>query len=412
MLCLMLAGVLGCLLGLLSALPGLHVSILLIGALPLLGVSGPVGAVALVAAIGSGLISTNLAKTFHPVTSATVNSATPEQLMAYQGRGLKAVFIQNQAVWAGVLTVVALALISLPLRVLTGPSFEAGLDTLADWITLPLLIAFVVLVVWQAKRRFATITIIALGTILGFYTFQCPALRGNANTLAPLLGGGFALPALLMVVTTAGRIQAFPKQRQHNNSIAPAPEQLWGALAGIATALTAGLGSGGAVSVMADKVSHETYLGMATASESANSVFAILLFVLIGNTHSGAGIALKRQLLQPDLTTALLLFVTLVLSLFAATQLANRIAGGYANVVARVPQRKAASVIALVTLLLIYSETGTPGIAIALTAGVLGWTAKINFVPNQAIVSVLTGPVLVYHLGLAGWLANILGVMH
>lgn len=412
MLMLMLAGVVGILAGMLSALPGLHVSILLIGALPLLGVSGPAGAVALVAAIGSGLISTNLAKTFHPVTSATVDSATPEQLMAYQGRGLKAVFIQNQAVWAGTLTVLALALIALPIRYLTGPSFESGLDTLADVITLPLLILFVVLVVWQAKHRWATIAVIVLGTLLGFYTFNCAGLRGNPNVLAPLLGGGFALPALFMVVATVGGVQPFPEQRATTSKLQPAPEQIWGALAGISTALTAGLGSGGAVSMFADSVTHEKYLGMATASETANNTFAILLFVLVGSTHSGAGVALKRQLQQPDLVTSLLLFVTLLLAVFAATQLSNFIARRYAYAVACLPQKGTAAFIACVTLLLIYSETGTTGIAVALAAGALGWCAKINFVPNQAIVSVLTGPVLVYHLGLAGWLASVLGVLH
>lgn len=413
MMSLLLAALVGTLAGLLSALPGLHISILLIGALPLLGISGPMGAVALVCAIGSGLISSNLAKTFHPATSETIKSATPEQLLAYRGDGLLALRIQDQAVWAGVLTVLILGVAGLPLRTLIGEhDFSTMLNWLMGWLVVPLIILFLVLVVRQAKHKLSTVVTLCGGTVLGFYTLNCPALTGNHNVLAPLLGGGFALPALLMVLAHTDKVRAFPKQRGCLLRAKPAPEQVWGALGGIVTALTAGLGSGGAVSVFADHVTHEEYLGMHTASEAANHAFAVLLFVLVGTTHSGAGVALKQELAKSDLTTGLLLLVCLPLSLLFATHFSRQLAPNYIKMVTKVPQRVLAALISAVTLVLIFTETGWAGVAVAIASAALGWCAKINFVPNQAMVSVLTGPVLIYHLGLSASLAQLLHVMH
>jgi TctA family transporter len=412
MIALVLAAAFGTLAGLLSALPGLHISILLIGALPLLGVNGPVGAVVLVTAIGSGLIASNLAKTFHPATADTIRSATPEQILAYRGDGLKAVGIQHQAVWAGVLTVLMLAAVLLPLRTLIGTGFAAVITMVTGWLVLPLLLLFTGLVVRQAKHKLPTVAVIILATGLGFYTLNCAALTGNHNALAPLLGGGFALPALAMVVLHRGRVQPFPKQRVVNSAAKPAPEQVWGALGGIATALTAGLGSGGAVSVFADQVNHEEYLGMHTASEAANHVFAVLLFILVGTTHSGTGVALRQQLVSPGLAMSLLLLVALALSTFVAHYVAQQVVGRYVSCIGRIPQRSAAMVITVVTLALLFTETGLAGIAVAIAAAALGWCAKTNFVPNQAMTFTLTGPVLVYHLGLSGWLASVLHVLH
>src|ERR1035437_4704958 len=146
MLTLIIAAIIGTLAGLLSALPGLHISILLIGALPLLAINGPAGAIALTTAIGSGLISSNLAKTFHPATAETIKSATPEQAMAYTGNGYKALAIQHQAVWSGVLTVLLLALCSVPLKLIMGHDFDTIVQVFSSWLIIPLIILFLTLV--------------------------------------------------------------------------------------------------------------------------------------------------------------------------------------------------------------------------------------------------------------------------
>jgi len=404
-----LAMLLGTVAGLLSAVPGLHISVLLVGALPLLHIVGPSGALVLVGAIGSGLIATNLAKTFHPATAETIQSATPEQVLAYQGRGLQALHIQNEAVWLGVGVVLAISLLTLPFASIT--PFNNLINSVMGVLTLPILISFLALVVWQAKHKAATIAVILCGTLLSFYTSNSPAMV-NGNSLAPLLAGGFSLPALFMVFAHRGQVKDFPAQQPYKPRYKKKAWSIWGALAGVLTAMTAGMGSGGAVSVCAGHMSHEKYLSMHTASESANHVFAVLLFFLIGTSYSGTGIALKQQLAVPSLSVGCLLILALPISLAIGTVFSWQIARSYVKVVTAIPQRTLAIGVACLTVTLLYIETSPVGVAVAVVAATLGWTARKNFVPNQAMVSVLTGPVLVYKLGLSKPLAAALGVLH
>jgi TctA family transporter len=406
---LILAMLLGTIAGLLSAIPGLHISVLLVGALPLLHIAGTSGALIIIGAMGSGLVAANLAKTFHPATAETIKSATPEQVMAYHGKGLHALYIQNEAVWLGVGVVLLLSLLTLPLARIT--SFEGIINGVMGALTIPLIIGFLVLVIWQAKHKVATLLTILCGTLLGFYTSNSPAMV-NGNSLAPLLAGGFSLPALFMVFAHQGKVKRFPAQQAYKPRYKKKAWSVWGALAGVLTAMTAGMGSGGAVSVCAGHMAHDKYLSMHTASEAANHVFAVLLFFLIGTSHSGTGIALKQQLTEPSFAIGCLLLLALPISLAIGTAFSWGIANAYVKVVTAIPQRTLALGVALLTVTLLFAETSLTGVMVALAAATLGWTARKNFVPNQAMVSVLTGPVLVYKLGLAKSLAVTLGVLH
>lgn len=406
---LILAMLIGSFAGLLSAIPGLHISVLLVGALPLLHMNGSVGALVLIGAMGSGLIAANLAKTFHPATAETIQSATPEQVMAYHGKGLQALHLQNEAIWIGVGVVLLLSLLTLPLGAVV--PFKTITSVVMEQLTVPLIIGFVLLVIWQAKHKGATVMTILCGTLLGFYTSNSPALV-NGNSLGPLLAGGFSLPALFMVMAHQGKVKNFPVQKPFKPRYQKKEHAIWGSFAGVVTAMTAGMGSGGAVSVCAGHMAHDKYLSMHTASEAANHLFAVLLFFLIGTSHSGTGIALKQQLAQPSLMVGCLMLLALPLSLAIGNVVSNQVVHQYVSFVSAIPQRSLALGVAVLTLVLLFIESSPAGVAVALAAAALGWTARKNFVPNQAMVSVLTGPVLVYKLGLAKPLASVLHVLH
>lgn len=402
----------GVAIGCLSALPGLHISVLLVGLLPLVGLGGDFGAFALVGALGSGMTASILAKTFHPATAQTIKSATPEQVLAYRGEGLRAVLVQAVATWCGVITVFLTAIPLLLLKAVNERELAAGIRVLA-FLGIPLLLAFVWLTWRRASNKLVTVVVMLAATVIGFYGLHHPALAGNMSVLAPLLGGVFSVPALAMVLFHSGHVQAFPRQqtRVSWNNLGDAG-QFYGALCGLGTALVAGLGSGAAVASFAGTVDEEKYLGMHTASEAANHVFAIVLVILIGASHSGVGVALRMQAPVVDGLTGVMLLMTVFFGVCAGAWLCYKHAGQYAELVSRVPQRTVALAVLVITLTLIGWETGLAGLLVAACAGTLGLAARLYCVPNQALTMVLSGPVLIGAVGLAGPLAGLLGILH
>lgn len=399
----------GAALGLLAIVPGIHPTIVLAGLLPLLGIHGIFGACAIVGALGSSQAVMGLAKTYHPATQQSMQAATPEQVMAYSGRGKLALAIQTQATWTGVTTVLVLATLLLLFQALTG-----GIDVTPLIKALsPLLIGlYLVVTVGSASRKAVTLAVVLLGTVVGFYTLNHPALVGNPSSLAPLLGGIFTVAALSQVIFHRGNVQSFPAQRPVTATRwVFAERQYLGALSGLTTAMIAGLGSGAMVSFFAGHVREEEYLGMHTASESANNAFAILLFILVGATHSGAGVALKQNVHTLGLVTGILMILAIVVGLYLGTAFVRRIEDAYVGLVSRLPQKQVAVGVLVLTLAIIFFETGLVGLIATILSACLGLIARLYFVPNQALMSVLVGPVLVYYLGLAGPLAGLLGVV-
>lgn len=397
--------------GLLSAIPGVHTSVLLIGLLPLLGIKGSLGAVALTSAIGSGVIAGSLAKTFHPATSTTLASATPEQVMAYRGDGIRAVWIQIQASWTGLLVVGLAAVPLLLLRLLSEEDVENLFKVLGGFSPL-LIVTFLVVTTWTARKRVVTALVLVLSALVGFVGMNVPALAGNPMVLSPLLAGIFSIPALGMVVFEHGHTVPIPRQQPLRSTRGVAsPLQYHGAWAGILTALVAGLGSGSAVSLFAERVKPEEYLGMHTASETSNNAFALLSFILVGTAHSGTGVALKMGSSSPSLVFGLFLMAAVLVGLVASSAVIMRVAPGYSRVISHLNPRVVATLVLAFTVTLVAVETGPAGLMVAAVATLLGLAAKLHFAPNQALLAVLAGPVLLYHTGLSGPVAGLLGVL-
>lgn len=404
-----LALLLGIIAGLIGMLPGLHPSVLLVGLLPLLGLGGDAGALALAGALGSGLASATLAKTFHPASPESLKSATPEQVMAYRGEGLKAVLSQLSGQWIGIFTTL---LVVVPLLLLASAD-PHSLGTIYKHQIKPMVplvvIAFLCWTVISSKKKIATILTLMAASTLGFYAFHSTTFEGS-DALAPLLGGLFSVPMLWMIMSHKGKSLVFPTQRK-SKAIYPNKLTVVGGFLGMLTALCAGLGSSAAVSGLAGKVKETHYLSMQAASESSNHLFALMLLVTVGISRSGvaATIAKNTQLQLTPILGGLLLLGVLG-GLAFGHQVVLKITPFYITLVTKINPKAIALIVFSTTLILAIWHTGLPGLLLLVTAGFLGLAAKLNFAPNQALVAVLSGPSLIYAIGLAGPFATLLAL--
>lgn len=402
----LIALALGITAGLIGLLPGLHPSVLLVGLLPFLGFGGDAGAIALAGAIGSGTAVAALAKTFHPASPESLRSATPEQVLAYRGDGLKAVHHMLSGSWIGLVT--SLMLVT-PLMLLGDQHTFTWLYSHVFKPVVPFIVlAFLTWTVWTAKKKLATLLTILAAGLLGFLTFHSPALQ-DAESLGPLLGGLFSVPTLLLVLNHKGKPLSFPKQRQTPK---PFPNKLatLGGLMGMLTAACAGLGASAAVSSLAGKVKESTYLSMQAASESANALFALALLVLAGVARSGPAAVMLREHIQLDPTLGGLLLLGVLGGLTIGSSTVWLISHHYVKFVSKTDPRNSAILILITTIIFSCWHCGLPGLLLLTTAGCLGIAAKLFYAPNQALVAVLSVPSVIYALGLAGPLAGMLAL--
>lgn len=408
----LIACLIGSVMGLFSAVPGIHISVLLLGLLPLLNGYQDVGACLIVSAMASGMVSTVLAKTFHPATKETLKQATPEQLMAYRGHGLRAIDIQLQSVWTACLITLGITIPLLIFYTCYPKSIKVIFNTCIAPATPLLLLLFIGSTILCAKRKVLTAAAMALSGLIGFIALNHPNLAESESALAPLLAGVFSIPPLIQVILHRGRLKAFPAQHKKTVPVKLDAAPGIGSIAGILTSFGAGLGSGALVSSFASFVKEHDYLAMHTASETSNNLFSVFLFILIGMSHAGSAIAIKRSTDNPETTLGIILIICACVGLVVATKFIERSTDVYIAFVQRIPQRLLAFVVLCATLGLLFHETGTIGLLVAATTTCLGLLSRSFNLPNQAMSGILTGPVIIYHSGLSPLLAQVFNVTH
>jgi len=405
-----LATLAGTLTGCLSIIPGLHATALVAGLLPLLGAHGLAGSCFVVSAAGAAMITQALSKTFQPATRETLRSATPEVRMAYAGEGLRAVMIQVISTGAGAVgTMLCLA----PLAVMAAmfpDDVRPALQTISKWAQVPAMLYFVFMTLAHAGHKFMTTLVVALAGLLGFYSMNRVELMGNPASLAPLLTGIFVLPVTLSILGHSGKTQPIPAQSQANN--VQYYKTAWVSLAGgMATAVISGIGASSAVASMAKTATEDEYLAMQATAEGANNTLALLLLILIGAGHSSTAVAVQEM---SGINVGLVAGATILLAggigIAAGTQFAGRYAEQYARLITLVNPKLVAALVLLASVGVLLAETGMAGAVVAVAAGALGYAARVSMVPNQALLMVLTGPVIIQKLGLAKPLALVLGL--
>jgi len=405
-----LATLAGALTGCLSIVPGLHATALVAGLLPLLGASGLAGSCFVVATAGAAMITQALSKTFQPATQETLRSATPEVRMAYAGEGLKAVEIQVVSTGGGALGALFFLGLLIGIAAIFPDDVRPALQTLSKWVQVPAMLYFTYVTVSHAGHKLATTLVITLAGLLGFYSMNRVELMGNPASLAPLLTGIFVLPVTLSILGHAGKTKPLPPQQPAGK--VPLYENSWiGLVGGMLTAVISGIGASSAVASMAKTAGEDEYLAMQAAAEGANNTVALLLLILIGAGHSSTAVAVQEMSgSNVGLVAGAAIMLAGGIGIGAGVQVAGTFGERYAGFISGVNPKLVAGLVLLTSTAVLLFETGTAGALVALAAGALGYAARVSMVPNQALLMVLTGPVIIQKLGFARELALVLGL--
>lgn len=399
-----LATLLGTAVGLLAAIPGLHIAILIAALLAFLPDHNQTSLVFVAAALGSSTLAGSLAKTFHPANSETLASATPELKMAYEGRGLEAIRLQVNASCSSMIMTCGIGLLFLLFSSTSEPKqVSAIVSGIIQPVTAPLLLLLAAGTVYFSKRKLLTLVFIVLATAFGYIGMNAPALKGNPHVLTPILSGLYTFGTAGTIFFSAHAAVRLPKQVRPQ-PVNTSPWPTFGTLAGVITSFTAGLGASALTATSAKHTTNRSYLELQAGSEAANNTMALLLLVVLGTSRSGAAAQVQQHVTQLNWVDALSVISAIFVALLVAYALVQKVASVYAHIATNVPPKTVLVLVCLSSLALIINQTGTAGLGLAVFGAALGMLAKKHFVPNQALTFVIGGPVLLHHTGLVPYL--------
>jgi TctA family transporter len=381
---------LGCLLGiifsLLSLLPGLHGPTLLL----LIAATTELSHVALTCTmVGCTAVLEILRKIKEPVTRESLAFADVATKLAYQGYTHAVIRIHTQAVWAGFSFVLLLGLALLGTALLGHNVLEAVVGLIKPFMA-AILAAITLTIVLRSSKPFRTLLVVALATTLGYFTFNGP-LKNSSWVMTPLLSGLFMVGNAIALIKVRKPL-VVPEEKENQWEVNSETE-MKGAIVGTIAGLLAGLGTSSLVALMAPR-DEEDYLAVQSAAEAANSMFAILGFVLIGSTRSGAVAAMASKVDALSPYDGLIFLSFILVGILVGQALVWKLTW--------IPQPRWLIPISLIgTIVGVYHAAGLVGLLVMLTAWQLSSLSKALKVPNQALLAALFGPVMLYYLGIA-----------
>jgi len=391
---------LGFVISLLSLLPGVHAALILMMVLPWLSL-GSDGSIATAAmCVGMGSVLSILHAAYQPVSNDMLANSDVATKLAHMGFGQAVVRLHKDAVHQSAFMILFVGIIFVVLALL-GLDAAGGINRIVKVVS-PYVLGLVILItVGKSSRPIRTVVICLCAGLLGFMTFNIPAMVGSPWTMLPLLGGLFMAPAAYgMMTSKASREPQADRRNDWNDDTDASPT---GAFLGMVTGFLAGVGTSSLVSLARHSdMDEEEMLLLGSAGDASNNMFALLSFTLIGSTRSGVAAAVAEAAPAVDVFGAMICLIVMMLGIWAGTAVLNRIHDPYRMVIRQVPQKIVAMGLFAWTVSTIWYTCGVSGLIVFVSAWLISSQAKKWFVPNQALMVSMIGPVLIYYTGMSG----------
>jgi len=401
---LLLSGLMiGLICGVISGLiPGIHSNTMAGIMAGLSGVLLPViGAEGLVIALISMLICHSfldqIPSTFFGIPdSSTALSVLPAHSLVLEGKGEEAVRLSALGCLYGVIVGIPVAICAY--------LFLTPIQSSIDWVTGPLLVLLMGLVIIQEESVFWGLLIFMSSGLLGLFAFRYQYLAwgmgGESTVLMPLLTGLFGLSVLI-----SSSHAPVPKQRYttlglENRRILYA--SLSGTVAGLLVGWLPGLSTASATAVINARIKYDsnrrTYLVAAGSAACANVVVGLAAFYGIERTRNGVMVLISS--LDPPSFPFLLLIVV--------------IASGVAYLItlrlsccirwfSGLDGKKLNTVVAGFVILLCGVLSGPFGLFVLTCATGIGLIPGLLNLSRVTCMGVVTLPVILYSLGIWGF---------
>jgi len=402
----------GSVLGLAGLIPGLHYAMVLLTAGPwLLEQCGLLmGILALVWAVCVARAMHTLTVVYHPVAADQLASADPAQRLRAAGQGKFATQIMGESLWVSGAVVVVLVGIMTMLSMLLQRNLIKGILQNLGFIAIPAFVAWLGFMVWNAKNKASTLLVFIAAGTLGVIALEHPGVRGSAQTMTPLLSGLFGLPILIgtLIERKRGKKVVLPEpvsERKH-------PELLtWIGLGfGLLSVALPGLGTSSLVSIGQNVAEDDAqYLRMSSLAESTGELLALTLGILAIADRSSDAAVISRIVtaftgeysLTPTFTWAML--ATLISATWVGLKLVPILGIPYRFLMYAIPNKAQSIAVAVGMLWIVWSHTGSWGLAVTAAGTMIHFGARQLGVPNQAFFACMVVPMCLSIMEIHVW---------
>lgn len=321
---------------------------------------------------------------------ATALSVLPGHRLVLEGRGSEAICLAM----VGCLGCLILSVLLLPIFMFGIPRIYGYLEPVMGWL---LLGCSLVLILMERKWHWALLVFLlsgALGLLVLNGPFQEPLL--------PLLSGLFGMSVLLVSV---GEGTAVPEQLPLEISVPNekvAGGLLAGTVAGAIVGFLPGFGPSQAAVVartLLKQNEEEEFLITLGGINTANTVFALVAFLALGKTRSGA-IAGIAEMIDIDLQKMLLLLGGGLLAGGVAFILGLKMARVFPEWMRNVDYGRLNLTVICLMLLIVFFLSGPAGLLVLAAATAIGLVAQLAKVKKMHLMGVLIVPTAMWFLGL------------
>ncbi|WP_254765102.1 tripartite tricarboxylate transporter permease [Natrinema marinum] len=375
--------------------PGLHANnfaLLLAGIAP--SVPGPplfVGCAMLAAGVVHTFLNAVPAMALGVPDAEMAITALPGHRLVLAGRGYEAIRL---SALGSVLAVLAAVPLSVPVtRAVTAvyPTVQANLSVVLAAIAVALLASEPT---WRG--RFGGLLSFALATGLGALALDLtPAAPLEAGgTLAPLFAGLFGAPVLLDAIRGSG----LPRQTGDGIAmsrgligVTAVAGTLAGAAVGYLPGITAAIAAVAVLAAVPDGASDRGYIVATSGVDTANTIFALLALVAIGQPRTGVMVAFETVGAPLELP---ILLAAVVLAGLIGFVLVIVLGDAYLEFVGRLAYWKLSVAVLALLLALAFLFAGSVGIAIFVAATAVGMVPVRLHARRVHLMGVLIGPLM------------------
>ncbi len=312
-------------------------------------------------------------------------SILPGHEMLLNGKGFEAIML---TVTGGIIAIIA-ALFLAPFLL----SAIINYSEIIPYLIPAILIITLTIMIFSEEKKQKTILVILLSGILGIITLNL----GIANSIIALVTGFFAFPSLFQSLIKNTKVPeqiiSFESQKIRGG--------IFAAFISTIISVFPGIGPSHAAFVAGKLIRTEKkeYLSMIGGINSANLLFSLIVFYILGKTRTGMTAALT-QITKIEINAFLIFGAALIGSAGIAAIVTEKLAKKYAKKINKINYKKINLIVIFALVLIVFWFSGIIGLIASASAASITSFSIDNKIRRSNSMSFLMFPTLLYYLGI------------
>lgn len=321
--------------------------------------------------------------------SDKVLSVLPGHRLLLEGKGMEAVMLSVVGAIFGLVFASAL----IPLLVLLTPSFY---DAVKDYIAYILIVAVLMLFIFERKNRFWALFVFLLSGVIGLAVLNIKELN---EPLFPLLSGLFGVGMLLVSLNMNMKIK---EQEEIGDIKIEKKAVIASGIGGWLASFMPGLGPSQVAIIISGfmKVGERAFLVLVGGLGTVNMALSLVTFYILDKARNGAIVAVSKVIENINLYEFAALIAVCLISAGIAVVITLKTARRFSILITKVDYKKMCLIVIFIVTALVVLISGWIGFVVLAVTTAVGIFTNLKGVSKNNMMGCLLVPVIFYFLGI------------